>query len=182
MPHPGVTDWGWDHLPARGPSQWLYLEKTLSCHEVNLLILSIALGPSQVLRLPLSLRPRWDDSRRIYSIQFGEQIPDTDRSFIVQRWKGAPGWLSRLSVRLQLRSWSHSLWVRAPRRALCWQLRAWSLEPASDSVSPSLSAPPLLAFCLSQSLSLKNKIKHLKNIFNISGYYTSKKRALVSLA
>ena len=31
---------------------------------------------------------------------------------------GAPGWL---------RSWSHSLRVRAPRRALCWQLRAWSL-------------------------------------------------------
>ena len=33
-------------------------------------------------------------------------------------------------------------------------LGAQSLEPASDSVSPSLSAPSLLAFCL--SLSLKN--------------------------
>ena len=32
---------------------------------------------------------------------------------------------------------------------------AWSLEPASDSVSPCLSAPPLLMLCL--SLSLKNK-------------------------
>ena len=30
-----------------------------------------------------------------------------------------PGWLSRLSVRLQLRSWSCGLWFRAPRRALC---------------------------------------------------------------
>ena len=40
---------------------------------------------------------------------------------------GAPGWLSQLSVRLRLRSWSRSLWVRAPRQALCWQLRAWSL-------------------------------------------------------
>ena len=50
---------------------------------------------------------------------------------------GAPGWLSHLSVWLQLRSRSHGLWVRAPRRILCWQLRAWSL--ASDSVSPSLS-------------------------------------------
>ena len=28
-------------------------------------------------------------------------------------------------------------------------LTAHSLEPASDSVSPSLSAPPLLALCLS---------------------------------
>ena len=34
-------------------------------------------------------------------------------------------------------------------------LAAQSLEPASDSVSPSLSAPPLLMLCL--SLCLKNK-------------------------
>ena len=34
-------------------------------------------------------------------------------------------------------------------------LTAQSLEPTSDSVSPSLSAPPLLMLCL--SLSLKNK-------------------------
>ena len=37
-------------------------------------------------------------------------------------------------------------------------LRAQSLEPASDSVSPSLSAPPMLTLCL--SLSKINK--HLK--------------------
>ena len=36
-------------------------------------------------------------------------------------------------------------------------LTARSLEPASDSVSPSLSAPPLLTLCL--SLPLKNKRK-----------------------
>ena len=41
-------------------------------------------------------------------------------------------------------------------------LIAWSLEPASDSVSPSLSAPSLLALCL--SLSLKKKKKTLKKI------------------
>ena len=29
-------------------------------------------------------------------------------------------------------------------------LLAWALEPASDSVSPSLSTPPLLALCLSE--------------------------------
>ena len=34
-------------------------------------------------------------------------------------------------------------------------LTAQSLEPASDSVSPSLSAPPVLTLCL--FLSLKNK-------------------------
>ena len=42
-------------------------------------------------------------------------------------YPGAPGWLSQLSLRLQLRSWSHSSWVWAPHQALCWQLRAWSL-------------------------------------------------------
>ena len=36
-------------------------------------------------------------------------------------------------------------------------LTAQSLEPVSDSVSPSLSAPPPLTLCLSVSLSLKNK-------------------------
>ena len=36
-------------------------------------------------------------------------------------------------------------------------LTAQSLEPASDSVSPSLSAPPLLTLCLSLSLSLSQK-------------------------
>ena len=36
-------------------------------------------------------------------------------------------------------------------------LTAQSLEPASGSVSPSLSAPPLLMLCLSLSLSKINK-------------------------
>ena len=65
------------------------------------------------------------------------------------RQPGAPGWLSRLSVRLRLRSWSRGWWVWAPHRALCWQLRAWSLLWILPS---SLSAPPLLML----SLSLKN--------------------------
>ena len=47
-------------------------------------------------------------------------------------------------------------------------LTARRLEPASDSVSPSLSAPPLLVFVLvlslSLSLSLSLKNKHLKQL------------------
>uniref|UniRef100_A0A673T7J5 SRCR domain-containing protein n=1 Tax=Suricata suricatta TaxID=37032 RepID=A0A673T7J5_SURSU len=35
------------------------------------------------------------------------------------RISGAPGWLSRVSIRLWLRSRSHSSWVRYPCRALC---------------------------------------------------------------
>ena len=38
-------------------------------------------------------------------------------------------------------------------------LTAQSLEPALDSVSPSLSVPPPLLFCLSLSLSLCQKNK-----------------------
>uniref|UniRef100_A0A673SX22 Large ribosomal subunit protein uL15/eL18 domain-containing protein n=1 Tax=Suricata suricatta TaxID=37032 RepID=A0A673SX22_SURSU len=40
-------------------------------------------------------------------------------------------------------------------------LTAKSLEPVSDSVSPSLSAPPLLTLCLSLSLSLKQTFKKI---------------------
>ena len=47
-----------------------------------------------------------------------------DTKMLIQ---GAPGWLSRLGIWLQLRSWSHSSWARAPCWALCWQLRAWNL-------------------------------------------------------
>ena len=42
-------------------------------------------------------------------------------------------------------------------------LMAQSLEPASDSVSPSLSAPPLLLL----SLSLSQKYINIKNLKNI---------------
>ena len=41
-------------------------------------------------------------------------------------------------------------------------LTAWSLGPASDSVSPSLSAPLPLMLCLSLSLSQKINIKKEK--------------------
>ena len=46
-------------------------------------------------------------------------------------------------------------------------LTAQNLEAASDSVSPSLSAPPPLVLCLSLSLSLSLSLKnkYLKKIF-----------------
>ena len=65
---------------------------------------------------------------------------------------GAPGWRSRLSVRLQP---GYDLAVREfePRVGL-W---ADGLEPASNSVSPSLSAPPPFMLCLSLSPKKINK-------------------------
>ena len=73
------------------------------------------------------------------------KCPMTDK-WIKKMWYiGARGWLSWLSVRLQVRSWSHSSWVQAQHQALCWQLGTWSLFPI---LSPSLSASNLLVFCL----------------------------------
>ena len=50
-------------------------------------------------------------------------------------------------------------------------LMAQSLEPASESVSPSLSVPPLLALCLSLSKikSLKKKKKDYLGFWNRTG-------------
>ena len=58
-----------------------------------------------------------------YRISFVTHMQNCDRIKLL----GAPGWLSGLNVSLRLRSWSHSSWVQAPHRALCWQRRAWSL-------------------------------------------------------
>ena len=63
-----------------------------------------------------------------------------------------PGWLSWLSVSLQLRSRCHDLRVQAPLSGP--MLTAQNLDPDSDSVSPSLCFSPLM-FCL--SLPIKNK-------------------------
>ena len=71
----------------------------------------------------------------------------------IYRLLGAPGWLSRLSVRLWLGSRSHGSWVRAPRRALCRQLRAWSL--LRNLCPPPLHPSP--THTLSLSLSKINK-------------------------
>ena len=50
------------------------------------------------------------------------------RNTSVNRWsRGVPGWLSQLSIRFQLRSWSQGSWVWALCQALCWQLRTCSL-------------------------------------------------------
>ena len=62
---------------------------------------------------------------------------------------GAPGWLSRLNVRLLAQV---QLWVMVRGFEPCIGLCADSPEPepASDSLSPFLSVSPLLALSLSQ--------------------------------
>ena len=70
-----------------------------------------------------------------------------------------PGWLSQLSIRLQVRSWSHSLWVWAPHQALCGQLTAWACFGFCVSLSLSLPLP-----CSVLSLS---KINIKKIFFNV---------------
>ena len=78
-----------------------------------------------------------------------------------------PGWLSQLSLGLQLRSWSHGLWVGAPHWALCWQLRAWSLL---QILCLCLSLP--LPCSCSVSLSLWKTNKHWKKL-EILEYFDS---------
>ena len=55
-------------------------------------------------------------------------------------------------------------------------LTARSLEPASDSVSPSLSAPPMLMLCLSLSLKNKLTLKKLKKRLTLSYDFASMRR------
>ena len=57
--------------------------------------------------------------------------------------QGAPGWLK--SVEHLTSTQVMILWFEPTSGSV---LTAQSLEPASDSVSPSFSAPPLLVFCL----------------------------------
>ena len=61
-------------------------------------------------------------------------------SLVKSSSKGAPGWLSRLSVRLSAQVMISQFVGSNP--ALGSVLTARGLEPASDSVSPSPSAPP----------------------------------------
>ena len=68
---------------------------------------------------------------------------------------GAPGWLSRLSIWLLSAQVAISQFVSSSPASGSVLTAAQSPEPASDSVSPSLSAPPQLTVCL--SLSLKNE-------------------------
>ena len=65
----------------------------------------------------------------------------------VHRWANQ---LSQEEALGELGPWSHSGW--SPKSSSV--LTARSLEPATDSVPPALSAPPLLMLCLSVSLSL----------------------------
>ena len=64
---------------------------------------------------------------------------------------GAPGWLSHVVKRLTLAQGTVS-WFMSSSPALGSVLTAQSLEPASDSVSPSLSPPPLPAHACAISL------------------------------
>ena len=70
-----------------------------------------------------------------------------------------PGWLSQLSVRLA-EAQVMVLRFTSLSPASGSVLMAQSLEPVSDSVSPSLSDPPPFMLCLSVSkINVKKKLK-----------------------
>ena len=77
-------------------------------------------------------------------------LPLRNMSHALKGIIGAPGWLSQLSVRLLILAQVMVSWFVGSSLALGSLLTVQSLEPVSDSVSPSLSAPPLLTLSLSQ--------------------------------
>ena len=71
---------------------------------------------------------------------------------------GVPEWLSWLIIRFRLRPWSWGLRVPAPRQALCWQLRAWSLPHVMClHLSLTLSCSCSVSLSLSKIVTLKKK-------------------------
>ena len=78
---------------------------------------------------------------------------DTAKALARRNKKGGT-WVAQLVKHLTLAQVMIS-WFVGSSPALGSVLTAQSLEPASNSVSPSLSAPPLLMLCLSVSLSQK---------------------------
>ena len=85
-----------------------------------LTILSLSLSLSPLSLTPFAPLPH----SQPFSLS---QIKNKVKGILKKCYVGAPGWLSPLSVQLQLRSWSCGSQVRALCRALCWQLRALSL-------------------------------------------------------
>ena len=63
------------------------------------------------------------------------------------------------SVKCLTSAWVMILWFVGSSPASGSVLTGQSPEPASDSGSPSVSAPPLLMLCLSQKVNIKKKKK-----------------------
>ena len=66
---------------------------------------------------------RFGFSTQLLLILLGFNSPALLEYHLKCHFWGVPGWLSWLSVRLQLRSWSHGSWVWAPHWALYCQCR-----------------------------------------------------------
>ena len=79
-----------------------------------------------------------------------------DSTVIPQKTKPRGAWVAQWVKRLTSAQVMIS-WFMGSSPTSGSVLTAQRLEPASDSVSPSLCAPPLLTFSLSLSVSLKNK-------------------------
>ena len=123
---------------------------------------------SRMLTLPLL----WNRSGYFYDRKWfspkGPPFTDANRVALVELFKiydvllAVPGWLSLLSDRLRLRSWSCGSWVWAPRQALCWQLRAWNLLRILC-----LPLSLLLPHSCFVSLSLSLKKKYINKIYDV---------------
>ena len=121
------------------------------------------------IRIPFYLLRQWRENKKWKRKSSSELICIWKNDTLKYVCFGAPGWLSWLGVWLELRSWSPCSWIQAPLRALCCQLRSWSL--LQILCLPLSAAPPLLTLCL--SLSKINIKKFLfKNTFVLISVFT----------
>ena len=90
----------------------------------------------------------WGEGRKGLS-----ETEESREHSIKKLWLGAPGWLSQLSIWLQLRSWSQGSWV-------CWALHTQSQCRTCFGTSVSLSLSlslPLPHLCSLSKINIKTK-------------------------
>ena len=121
------------------------------------------------LKLLFFFQGKWCQAQKLFLVRISEfaQNRRTVRNFTEV---GAAGWISQLSILLQLRSWFCGLWVQAPHQGLCWQLRAGVCFRFCVSLSASLL--PVLCLCFSQKT--KNKKQKTKTLIKKKLYWSKK--------
>ena len=112
--------------------EWRTSVTGISTYQIPCLTFTVGIPVSQIKRF--RYMSKCFDPQVLDKAKQGEMYlwgcitePLTSQACILMMLFRAPGWLSQLSIQLRFGSWSYSWWVQVPHRALCWQLRAWSL-------------------------------------------------------
>ena len=129
------TSWGWGTAEREGSTE----------SEAGSRLWAISTEPKGGLKLTNGEIMTWAKNRS--STNWVTQVPwrQSLQKGVQLKWVlGAPGGFRWLGIRLQLRSWSHGSWVRAPHQV--------SLSPTSGEHKPSFLSPFLCPLWDSLSL------------------------------